>query len=178
MRITKICSICNINKTLNKSSWYANNECAACRAKIRYSQSNRNEYKNKWRQDNKDHCKIWRDNYLSIKKKDPIFRLKKNMRNRLNQAIKNNQKKGSVIDDLGCSIEYFKEIITKRFYPCPNSNKIMTWDNYGEWHIDHIKALANFDLTNKKEFKKAVHYTNLQPLWAKDNFYKGIKDDT
>lgn len=50
----------------------------------------------------------------------------------------------------------------------------MTWDNAGlyGWHIDHIKAIATFDLTILSERRKAFHYTNLQPLWAEDNMLK------
>ena len=51
----------------------------------------------------------------------------------------------------------------------------MTWDNYGEWHIDHIKPCCGFDLTDFEQQKKCFHYTNLQPLWAKDNITKNGK---
>jgi hypothetical protein len=50
----------------------------------------------------------------------------------------------------------------------------MSWENYGEWHIDHIKPLSSFNITdiNSDEFKKCWSLSNLQPLWAKDNLKK------
>jgi len=51
----------------------------------------------------------------------------------------------------------------------------MSWGNYGEWHIDHIKPISSFDLTNEYELKKAFHYSNTQPLLAKENLSKGNK---
>ena len=48
----------------------------------------------------------------------------------------------------------------------------MTWDNHGQWHIDHIKPCAKFDLTDKDQQKACFHYTNLQPLWKEDNLSK------
>ena len=37
----------------------------------------------------------------------------------------------------------------------------MTWSNYGDWHLDHIRPLSSFNLSNKIEFKKANNYLNL-----------------
>lgn len=51
----------------------------------------------------------------------------------------------------------------------------MSWDNHGEWHIDHIKPLASFDLTREEERRVAYSIDNLQPLWAKDNLSKGAR---
>ena len=53
----------------------------------------------------------------------------------------------------------------------------MTWENYGleTWHLDHIKPVSKFNLLDVDEQKKCFHYTNLQPLWAKDNIKKSNK---
>ena len=51
----------------------------------------------------------------------------------------------------------------------------MSWDNYGNWHIDHIKPLAAFDLTDPVQVAKAFHYKNLRPLHWRQNISKGAK---
>lgn len=97
------------------------------------------------------------------------YKLPKNIRTRLYLAIKREYKKGSAVQDLGCSIPDFKCYMETRFQDG------MSWDNYGVWHIDHIQPLASFNLLDKEQFAKAVHYTNLQPLWGRDNLRKGDK---
>jgi len=99
------------------------------------------------------------------------FKIANNLRTRLNAAIRNKAKVGSAVSDLGCSIEELIIHLEKLFLPG------MTWGNKGKdgWHIDHIIPLARFDLTDKKQFLQACHYTNLQPMWAKDNAKKGTK---
>jgi hypothetical protein len=81
-------------------------------------------------------------------------------------ALRTGQKSGSAIRDLGCTVEELKKHLETHFQPG------MTWDNYGEWHVDHKIPLSSFDLSNPVEFKKSCHYTNLQPLWALDNIRK------
>jgi len=51
----------------------------------------------------------------------------------------------------------------------------MTWNNYGDWHIDHILPIASFDMTCFNEVRKAFNYKNTQPLWAVENLTKGRK---
>lgn len=51
----------------------------------------------------------------------------------------------------------------------------MTFDNYGEWHIDHIKPLSKFNLKDENQIKKAWSFDNLQCLWKLDNLRKSNK---
>jgi hypothetical protein len=88
------------------------------------------------------------------------------LRQRLCAAIRHKSKKGSAVRDLGCTIEELKQHLESQFGPG------MSWENYGKWHIDHIIPLSSFDLSKRDELLKACHYTNLQPLWAKDNIKK------
>ena len=99
------------------------------------------------------------------------YRLECRLRHRAYKAVKGNFKAGSAVRDLGCLIPYFKTYLEMQFQPG------MTWKNYGNrgWHIDHIRPLASFDLTDRAQFLEAVHYTNLQPMWAEDNRSKGAK---
>ena len=96
------------------------------------------------------------------------YRIACNIRSRLNAAIKNKSKTGSAVKDLGRSIEEFIKYIESKF------EIGMSWNNWGlkGWHIDHIIPLSKFNLNNRQEFLKACHYTNMQPLWAKENLKK------
>lgn len=72
---------------------------------------------------------------------------------------------------LGCDKQFLVHWLEKQFQPG------MSWDNYGQygWHIDHIRPLASFDLADENQQKIAFHYTNLQPLWWRDNLSKHAK---
>jgi len=123
-----------------------------------------------WRKKNKN----WFKDYMTERCKEINFRIAKNLRTRLYHAIKYKWKFGSAVSDLGCSIEEFKRWIESKFKPG------MSWDNYGKngWHIDHIIPLSCFhNLGNDREqFLKACHYTNLQPMWWRENISKGGRD--
>lgn len=99
----------------------------------------------------------------------PQNRIACSLRIRVRQALKKLPKLAKTEELLGCSFEFLKEYLTKLFLPS------MTWDNYGEWHIDHIKPCASFDMIDPNQQRECFHYTNLQPLWAKDNLSKGSK---
>jgi hypothetical protein len=113
-----------------------------------------------------------RNEYLKNKKqRDAQFRVRKNIRDRMRAAMNGMGKSKHTMELLGCSIEELKIYLEKQFV------KGMCWDNYGKkgWHIDHILPCASFDLTDPEQQKICFHYTNLQPLWAKDNYKKRDK---
>lgn len=104
------------------------------------------------------------------KQRDPLYKLTITLRGRLCTAIKKNYKSGSAVRDLGCSIAELKIYLEAKF------TKKMTWENHGKvWHVDHIIPLSTFDLSNREELLKAVHYTNLQPMIIRDNISKKNK---
>ena len=71
---------------------------------------------------------------------------------------------------LGCTVQEARQHLESLFQPG------MSWENHGEWHIDHIRPCASFsDLTQLEQQKQCCHYTNLQPLWAIDNILKSDK---
>lgn len=99
-------------------------------------------------------------------KKDKLVVLK----NRINGAIRRGVKRiGKIkskftIDVLGCSIEFFKEYIEAKFI------EGMTWDNFGQWELDHIIPLAS--ARTEEDVYKLSYYTNFQPLWKEENMKK------
>lgn len=123
------------------------------------------EYNKNYYNANKEAILLLIHVYQSKKYRDEIeFRIVKNLRNRLRIAVKNNQKVGSAVRDLGCSITEFKQYIESKFYDN------MSWDNYGSiWELDHIRELHTFDLSAREQLLIAVHYTNLQPLTIEDH---------
>jgi len=134
-------------------------------------------YKN-WVKRNKQKLKIMKQNIYKKYKtrrnkkrnerkiKDVNFKILENLRVRLYQVLKGNPKFNTTKKLLGCSILKLKKHLQKRF------KKDMSWNNYGKWHVDHIKPCCKFDLSKANEQKKCFHYTNLQPLWASENLRK------
>ena len=101
-------------------------------------------------------------------KTDPEYKITRLLRVRLYKALKEQggHKAQRTIELLGCTIPELKQHLEAKFH------QGMTWDNHGEWHIDHIRPCAVFDLTIPKQQQQCFHYTNLQPLWAEDNLQK------
>jgi len=185
----KVCTKCNIEKDLSffpkdknrKDGYYVT--CKSCR-KLKY-ESNKEIIKDKSKKyyhinKEKNYEKIlnrnreWRKNnskYTTERKKiDPIFKITINLRRRLKRYLSFNYitKRNTTSELIGCSPEILRRHIEKKF------TEGMSWDKIGnQIHIDHIIPLSS--AKTEEDLKKLSHYTNLQPLWAKDNLIKGNK---
>ena len=91
------------------------------------------------------------------------------LRTRLHDALRGRTKADHTLVLVGCTLDQLKVHLEQQF------TEGMTWFNYGfrGWHIDHVIPCASFDLTDPVQQRMCFHYTNLQPLWAADNFRKG-----
>ena len=164
----KICNICNINKPLNSFSKDKsrkdglNIKCTSCRKNYR-NKSVYTKYQKEYRKLNKD--KIAK--YTREKRKiDPLFKLKSYLRTRIWSILKKDKYKNTE-ELLGASFKEVQNHIESTF------TEGMTWKNYGKWHVDHKIPLAS--AKTKEEVEKLCHFTNLQALWAEDNFKKHSK---
>lgn len=106
-------------------------------------------------------------------RKDPVYKAIRRLRNRTTQAFRRSDWSKSKKNEelLGCNFEKAIEHIESQF------KQGMTWENHGlyGWHIDHIIPLSSAN--NLQELEGLCHYSNLQPLWAKDNLRKGNKKE-
>jgi len=174
------------------------NDCIECHRKSRkiYNEVNsqrRKDYMVKYRAENPDVYKIWieknREHYLEGVKKwkienpeknkthkknnfkrnyqsNPKFRLKNNIRRLIQLSLsKNGYSKNSKTNDiLGIDYDGFIKHIESQF------TDGMTWDNKREWEIDHIIPISLGK--TEEDIIRLNHYTNLRPLWGKDNNIK------
>lgn len=118
-----------------------------------------------------DHSKKVARNHRMKKRKDPIYNMKDQARHRIFLAFQNRgyKKESKTEKMLGCDFDQLKAHIESKF------TKGMSWDNYGEWHIDHILPLGA--VKTKEDLTKLCHHKNLQPLWAEENRIKGDRHD-
>jgi hypothetical protein len=180
MMMLKICIVCD--KEFLQSYYQQKCCCSECSKKYRKESHSKykGRYKNKKclnpkicvmcnkefipKHGNKKYCsdecyRIFLLKQKQIRRKlDPNFKILSNSRIRIYYALKSNTKKSSTKELLGCTVEELWSYLEKQFKPG------MTKENYGEWHVDHIKPCASFDLSKEENQKKCFHYTNLQPL--------------
>ena len=95
-----------------------------------------------------------------------LNKLKRQIRNSLRRGLnyKGAQKKGSTFELLDFTPVQLTLHLESQF------KEGMTWENYGDWHIDHITPLVN--AKTPEDVIKLNRLKNLQPLWAEENLSK------
>jgi len=103
------------------------------------------------------------------RKTDSIYAMKSVARNRIKNVTRSKgMSKVSVSEQsLGCRWDFFTRWIETQFL------EGMKWSERSKWHIDHIVPLNA--ATTELEVAILSHYSNLRPLWGKDNLSKGRK---
>lgn len=129
----------------------------------------RKEYQLKWYKENKEKFRLYRQKSYNKRKNDPLFILEIRLRGRLRCALKRRKwkKDNKFIDIIGCDRETLVKHIESQFQPG------MSWENRHLFHIDHIIPLSS--AKTKADLYRLSHYTNLQPLWVRDNLLKSDK---
>ena len=159
--------------SIKKKKYYKENKE---RLKIRnalHYQKNKSEYKKreqKYRDNNRVKVRKTKNHYYKKRvNSDPLFKFSKYLRSRVCDTFRKQKirKNGKTEELLGVSFDLAKQHITKLF------KKGMSWKNYGKWHVDHKIPLSS--AKTEEEMELLCHYTNLQPLWAKENLEKSNK---
>jgi hypothetical protein len=133
-----------------------------------------NDYHQKWREKNIDKHREYKRKYEKHRKDtDPIYKLISNFRTAIYQVLKENNvdKNGHYFEVLKYTPEELINHLEKQF------TDGMTWDNYGQWHVDHKLPITHFNINEigDDEFMKCWSLSNLQPLWGDENIRKSNK---
>lgn len=181
--IAKTTYLKNSNNIKKKTSeYYHNNKDIVSVKRKNYRESNPDlikEIKRKEYEKNKTHILKYQKEYRkNNKEKISIYKKEYDLKNPHLRAWRGSlksvlrrlgkKKEGKTIDILGYSALDLKQHIESLF------TEGMSWENYGEWHIDHIKPVITFD--KNTDIKVVNALSNLQPLWWYDNLSKGFKD--
>jgi hypothetical protein len=159
---------------LNKIYQEENKDSLREKKKLYRSIEENKQSMKKWRKNNTDKIKGYRESYSkseackehrknwykSIKKRKPyVLAWRSVLSNTLKRFGK--EKEGETIKLLGYSAIELKEHLEILFVDG------MSWENHGEWHIDHIKMVCEFDKETPMCVVNALD--NLRPLWMEDN---------
>lgn len=162
-------------KKVADKKWVDKNKSYIKKYHKTWSNENREYLREKhteWRDENREHVRAYAREYERKKcAADPRYKLSKRTRTAVYTCLKeaNVSKYRSTFSIIGYGIDELMEHLEGLF------TEGMTWDNYGEWHVDHIKPMSSFSFKSVDdiEFKECWKLSNLQPLWGEDNLSKG-----
>jgi hypothetical protein len=164
-------------KKVADKKWREKNKDYTSKSHKKWSEKNRdhlNEYHQKWREKNIDKHREYKRKYEKHRKDtDPLYKLISNFRTAIYQVLKENRvdKNQSYFDVLQYTPEQLIVHLEKQF------TEGITWENYGEWHVDHKQPISSFNIQEMgdSEFMKCWSLENLQPMWGEENIRKSNK---
>jgi len=158
-RALGLCRACYLKQNGGNKRWYAAHKIKAIRRATQWNQSHSLRRR-------KIAAKSARKAYATIH-----GQLTSNLRARINSALAGKSKYQRLSRLIGCSISQLRVWLEKQF------QSGMTWSNHTRlgWHVDHKKPCSSFDLRKPSQQRLCFHFTNLQPLWWRDNLSKGSR---
>lgn len=161
-------------KKISDKKWRDNNKEYTSKVYKDWAKDNREHlrsYHKEWRDNNVDHHREVKRNYVNRRRRtDPIYRLNCNIRTAVYFILKeNNMKKYKrTFETLGYTSQELYDHLNGLL------KDGMTWENYGQWHVDHRLPITsfNFKSVDDDEFKKCWSLSNLQPMWGDENIRK------
>ena len=163
-------------KVADKKWRDSNKEYMSNKSKTWYEQNkeHRKEYIKEYREKNIDKIrKTKRDYQQHLRDTDPAYKLISYFRTAIYQVLKesNVEKNKHYFDVLKYTPEQLINHLEVQF------TEGMTWDNYGEWHVDHIRPISSFNISEMGDsnFMECWCLDNLQPMWGEENIRKSNK---
>lgn len=159
------CSVCGV---MHDRLVVHSHRCVKCQSEFTTARTRLESEKKKTDQVRRDIYNEW---HKRKRKTDVSYRLTSHMRTLIHRALGKNKAGRSWREFVDYSLEELMSHLERQFLPG------MTWENKGEWHIDHIIPRSSFeyDSPDDPEFKQAWALTNLRPIWAIDNIRKNAK---
>lgn len=167
---------CKVRRKVTSARWFSENSTRKREIAKRWSINNTEREavtRHTWREANRTKMQEWKRQYEKARYHSSVeYKLARILRTRIHSLLRRNPRQGSAGRDLGCSVSELRKYLESQFTP------EMNWQNHGAvWHVDHILPLANYQLADRGTLRRLVHYTNLQPLLALDNFRKSNRED-
>jgi hypothetical protein len=163
-------------KVADKKWRDSNKEYMTNKSKIWYEQNkeHRKEYLKEYREKNVDKIREIKRTYEKTRKhNDPLYKLISNFRTAVYQVLKENNvdKNGHYFEILKYTPDELIIHLEEKF------TDEMSWDNYGIWHVDHIRPISSFNIQEigDESFMECWSLKNLQPLWGDENIRKSNK---
>lgn len=171
---------CKQCASLDQAEWRKNNpELAQARDREswrKYQAKYQRNYK-RWAAENRTERNAYRRALHAEKMRtDEAYRWEYKIRNKVYLALRGIRKSAPTERLIGCSFDQLKQHLESLWQPG------MSWDNYGKhqedsWEIDHRIPVSSFNLVDPEQQKQCFHFSNLQPLWRRDNRAKSKKLD-